>query len=196
MVATTRAAHARNLLGPLIRSTYRITAYDESNMPRHGAVLVLCPWNNIAAPTVLKAGLPRPVHVWASGPASLPGPLLSVTGDLAVPDGQPGIASLREAVRLLKAGEAVAVVDVVDVGYAIAATGAPIQCITVDAPATKRPTDPPSRKSAITLTIGPVRYVPEHLRNVMPTQNTARAAGEWARQVLADSANVRFEIDS
>lgn len=194
MASRTRAAHARNLLGPLIRSTYKITVHEEGNLPRHGAVVLVCAWNNISVPTVLKAGLPRPVHVWSTGPAALPGPLLSLTGDLAVPDDRPGIGSLREAVRLLDEGEAVAAIDVADVGYAISRTGAPVQAVLVDAPMTKRPTDPPARKSAITLTLGPLRHVPEHLRSGEPTRNSVRAAGEWARQVLVDSLPNRFEL--
>jgi len=182
-----RAAHARNLVGPLIRATYRITVHDAPNLPASGALLLICDWANIAAPSVLKAGLARPVHVWAAGPAALPGPLLSITGDLAVPETRPGVRVLREAVRFLQAGEVVAVCGPEDVGYAVAVTGAAVQTLTVDAPPTKRPTDPPARKSAITVSVGPLRHVPEHLRAVQPTRDVVRAANEWVRQLTVDS---------
>ncbi len=70
------AAHARNLVGPLLRSTYRISTINADAIPPRGPVLILCDWNNIAAPSVIKAAAPRPVHVWADGPAAVPGPLL------------------------------------------------------------------------------------------------------------------------
>lgn len=194
MASSTRAAHARNLVGPFIRSAYKITVHDHSDLPRRGAVLLLTDWNNIAAPAVLKAGLPRPVHVWASGPAALPGPLMSVTGDLAVPDEQPGVVCLSEATRLLQSGEAVAAIGPLDVGYAIARTGAPIQTVRISAPPTKRPTDPPRRGSAITISLGPLRHVPDRLRSDQPTRATVRAAGEWARQILVDQTDQLREL--
>ena len=182
-----RAAHARNLVGPLVRATYRITVHDARNLPATGPVLLICDWANIAAPSVLKAGLTRPVHVWAAGPAALPGPLLSITGDLAVPETRPGVRVLRDAVRYLQAGEAVAVCGPEDVGYTLAVTGAAVQVLSIDAPPTKRPTDPPARKSAITISVGPLRHVPEHLRAMRPTRGVVRAANEWVRQLTVDS---------
>lgn len=185
-MSSARAAHARNLVGPLIRSTYRIEVHDAENLPAHGPILILCYWNNIAAPTVLKAGLLRPVHVWAAGPAALPGPLLSITGDLAMPDGRPGIGIVRQATELLERGEAVAAIGVGDIGYALARSGAPVLYVSITAPATKRPTDPPARKSPITLTLGAPQPLPARLRSSSPTRATARAAGEWARQRSVD----------
>ena len=186
-MSAARAAHARNLVGPLIRSTYRIEVRDAENLPTRGAVLILCGWNNIAAPTVLKAGLPRPVHVWAAGPAALPGPLLAITGDLAMPEGRPGVDVVRRATELLEQGEAVAAIGVGDIGYAIAYTGAPVLVASITAPPTKRPTDPPARKSHIDVTVRPMHLPPERLRSASPTRATARAAGEWARQKSVDA---------
>ena len=194
MSRLTRAAHARNLVGPLVRSTYRITAHDSANVPASGAVVLLCDWSNIAAPSVLKAGIARPVHVWAQGPAALPGPLLSITGDLAVPDNRPGVRALREATAFLAAGEAVAVCGSVDIGYALACTGAPVQTVVVEAPMTKRPTDPPARRSPITLQIGPLRHLPDRLRSDRPTRSVVRAANEWARQLMTDAPMRRPEL--
>lgn len=185
-MSTSRAAHARNLVGPLIRSTYRIDVHGGENLPRHGRVLVLCDWNNIAAPSVLKSGLPRPIHVWAAGPAALPGPLMSFTGDLAMPGGHPGVAVVRNVVRLLDQGEAVVAIGVTDIGYVLARTGSAIITAHVHAPETKRPTDPPARKSMISVTMGRPREFPERLRHPMPSRSATRAAGEWARQHLVD----------
>ncbi len=182
-----RAAHARNLLGPLVRSTYRLHVTSEDNVPAHGAVVIVCDWNNIAAPSVLKAAVPRPVHVWADGPAGVPGPLLSFTGDLAMPVTRIGVDVVRRATDLLRAGEAVAVVGVQDLGYALASTSTPILPVLIEAPATKRPTDPPARKSDIQVVIGDLEPFPEYLRTEAVTRASARAAGEWARQVLVDS---------
>ena len=186
-MTTARAAHARNLVGPLIRSTYRIDVRNVENLPTRGPIVILCDWNNIAAPTVLKAGLPRPVHVWAAGPAALPGPLMSITGDLAMPEDRPGVEVVRAATDLLERGEAVAAIGVGDIGYALARSGAPILAASVSAPSTKRPTDPPARKSHITLTLGVWHPLPERVRSATPSSATARAAGEWARQCSVDA---------
>lgn len=196
MIKASRAAHARNLVGPVVRSTYRITVHDAQNMPATGPLLLLCNWTNIAAPAVLKAALPRPIHVWAAGPAALPGPLLSVTGDLAIPERRAGVRALREAVRYLQEGEVVAACGPKDLGYALAVTGVAVQTIGVEAPVTKRPTDPPSRKSPITLHVGAVRHLPERMRSSSPTRAVVRAANEWARQLLVDFTTSRYEVGS
>ncbi len=146
----------------------------------------MCAWNNIAAPNMLKAALPRPVHVWASGPAALPGPLLSVTGDLAMPEGKAGVAILSRVLDLLTRGEAVAAIGVCDLGYVVAKSGAPVIAARVVAPMTKRPTDPPTRKSTIDVTMGHLHQVPERFISTRPSRSMARASGEWVRQVLVD----------
>lgn len=184
-----RAAHARNLVGPLVRSTYRIAVHGADNLPRRGSVLIVCDWNNIAAPSVLKAGLPRPVHVWASGPAGLPGPLMSVTGDLPMPDRRPGIATVRRVVELLDGGEVVVAIGVADIGYVLARTGTDLMSARVQAPQTKRPTDPPARKSQISVTMGVRHEIPERLKARQPTISVTRSAGEWARQQLVDEVH-------
>ena len=186
-----RAAHARNLIGPLVRSAYRIDVHGSENLPRRGAVLIVCDWNNIAAPSILKAGIPRPVHVWAAGPAALPGPLLSVVGDLAMPEGGVGVGTIRRVVEVLNLGEAVAAIGVQDLGYVVAKTRAPLMTAAFDAPVTKRPTDPPARKSTVSVTMGPVHAVPERFQLDRPTRSVARAAGEWARQILVDETGAR-----
>ena len=185
-MSNSRAAHARNLVGPLIRSTYRIRVQGGDNLPRHGSVLVLCDWNNIAAPSVLKSGLSRPLHVWAAGPAALPGPLMSVTGDLAMPEGRPGVAVVSNVVELLGQGEAVVAIGVTDIGYVLARSGAPVVTARVQAPVTRRPTDPPARKAEISVTIGVPHALPERFTRMRPTIGVTRAAGEWARQRLVD----------
>lgn len=190
-MSSARAAHARNLFGPLIRSTYRITVHGLENVPKRGGVLIVCDWNNIAAPSVIKAGLPRPIHVWAAGPAGLPGPLMSVTGDLAMPDGRPGVATVQRVVELVSQGEAVVAIGVPDIGYVLAQTGAPMMAARIQAPVTKRPTDPPARRSEISVTMGSLRELPERLKGTRPTIGVTRAAGEWARQRLVDETGER-----
>lgn len=187
----TRAAHARNLLGPIIRSSYRIEVGNGDQVPARGAVLMVCDWNNIAAPSVLTAALPRPVHVWANGPAALPGPLLSVTGDLGMPQVGPGVGVVRTVVDLLRGGQVVVAVGVDDLGYVLAATLAPVLPVHIAAPPTKRPTDPPARRSHIDVTIGSMHQVPERFTeslstSLLPTRTTVRSTHEWARQVIAD----------
>ena len=181
------AAHARNLVGPLLRSTYRISTINADAIPPRGPVLILCDWNNIAAPSVIKAAVPRPVHVWADGPAAVPGPLLSVTGDLAMPVTKIGVEIVNRAVILVGSGEAVCAIGVEDLGYVLARSQAPVVPVHVAAPETKRPTDPPARKSPIVLTMGGLRVFPQRLRTDRVSRISARAAGEWARQILVDS---------
>lgn len=149
--------------------------------------MIVCDWQNIAAPSVLKAALARPIHVWADGPAGLPGPLLSVTGDLAMPIRGVGLDVVRRARDLLVRGEVVAAIGAGDIGYVLATTQVPVLAVTVEAPNTKRPTDPPARKSEMTLTLSDVHQFPDRLRTQVPTRNGARAAAEWARQILVDA---------
>jgi hypothetical protein len=187
----TRAAHARNLLGPLIRSTYRINAVNCDRIPSRDGLLMVCDWNNIATPAVLKAAAPRPVHVWASGAAALPGPLLTVTGDLGMPLAGAGVGVVRTVVDLLRDGQAVVAVGVEDVGYVLAATLVPVLAVHITAPPTKRATDPPARKSRIGVTFGELHHLPERLSQSLPhpslpTRATVRSMHEWARQVIAD----------
>lgn len=188
---SSRAAHARNLIGPLIRSAYRIEERGFGNVPKHGALLVICDWNNIAAPGVMKAAMPRPVHVWAAGPAALPGPLMSVTGDLAMPEGRPGVAAVRRVIELLRQGEAVVAIGVPDVGYPALKAGAEVMTASIHAPITKRPTDPPARKSEISVTMGTPHPLPERLVVEQPCRSQVRAAGEWIRQIMVDETGVR-----
>lgn len=187
-MAFTRAAHARNLVGPIIRSTYRITCVNAEAVPHQGAVVIVCDWNNIAAPAVLKAALPRPVHVWADGPAGVPGPLMSVTGDLAMPVTRLGLDVVSRATQMLENGEAVAAIGVEDLGYALARSGAPVLPVHIHAPTTKRPTDPPARKAVISVVVGDLQPCPEYVNVAPATRASVRDAGEWARQVLVDSA--------
>jgi len=187
-MAFTRAAHARNLVGPIIRSTYRITCVNAESVSHQGSLMVLCDWNNIAAPAVLKAALPRPVHVWADGPAGVPGPLLSVTGDLAMPVTRLGVDVVSRVAQMLDEGEAVAALGVGDLGYVLARSGAPVLPVHVYAPTTKRPTDPPARKADISVVVGNLQPFPHYLKRAPVTRANARDAGEWARQVLVDSA--------
>jgi hypothetical protein len=190
-VSNSRAAHARNLIGPLIRSAYRIDVRGSEHVPARGALLIVCDWNNIAAPGILKSAIARPVHVWASGPAALPGPLLSVTGDLAMPDARSGVCVVGRVIDLLQEGEAVVGVGVRDVGYVLARTGASVVVAAIDAPATKRPTDPPARKSEITVTLRAPHAVPDRLAPTRVTRGTARSACEWVRRIVADGVVAR-----
>lgn len=187
-MSSSRAAHARNLIGPLIRSAYRIDVHGSEHVPARGGLLIVCDWNNIAAPGILKAAIPRPVHVWAAGPAALPGPLLSVTGDLAMPDARAGVTVVGRVIDLLQSGEAVVGVGVKDVGYVLARSGAPVLTASISAPATKRPTDPPSRKSDITVVLGTSHPLPGRLVTEGVTRGHARSAGEWVRRLVADGA--------
>lgn len=187
-MSSSRAAHARNLIGPLIRSAYRIDVRGGDHVPARGGLLIMCDWNNIAAPGILKAAIPRPVHVWAAGPAALPGPLLSVTGDLAMPVARSGVTVVGHVIDLLHSGEAVVGVGVHDVGYVVARTGAPVLVAAITAPATKRPTDPPPRKSEITVALGTSHPLPDRLVTARVSRGHARSAGEWVRRIVADGA--------
>jgi hypothetical protein len=113
--------------------------------------------------------------------------LLSVTGDLAMPVTKVGVEIVDRAITLVGSGEAVCAIGVEDLGYVLARSQAPVVPVHVAAPETKRPTDPPARKSPIVLTMGELRAFPQHLTTDRVSRMSARAAGEWARQILVDS---------
>ena len=106
-----------------------------------------------------------------------------------MPDGRPGVVVVRGVIDLLERGEAVVAIGVTDIGYVLARTSAPLVTARVQAPATKRPTDPPARKSEISVTMGAPHVLPERFQGARPTIGVARAAGEWARQRLVDEVS-------
>jgi len=99
-----------------------------------------------------------------------------------------GVDVVSRAAQMLHEGEAVAAVGVGDLGYALARSGAPVLPVHVYAPDTKRPTDPPARKADISVVVGNLQPFPHYLNKAPATRANVRDAGEWARQVLVDSA--------
>ena len=99
-----------------------------------------------------------------------------------------GVDVVSRAAQMLDGGEAVAAVGVGDLGYALARSGAPVLPVHVYAPDTKRPTDPPARKADISVVVGKLQPFPHYLNKAPATRANVRDAGEWARQVLVDSA--------
>ena len=106
-----------------------------------------------------------------------------------MPDERPGVPVVRGVIDLLEHGEAVGAIGVTDIGYVLARTSAPLVTARAQAPATKRPTDPPARKSQISVTMGSPHALPERFASKHPTIGVARAAGEWARQRLVDEVS-------
>jgi len=98
-------ASARNLVGPLLRATYRIRVTGAHHLPVTGGVLVMATGEGVLDPALLATSLRRPIAVMV-GRGAPPGPLGHALGRISVKDDEPG-AALRQAVEELRNAGAV-----------------------------------------------------------------------------------------
>lgn len=195
-MSSNAVAHARNLLGPLVRLAYRVRITGAHHVPRRGGLLIVANHPGLIDPVILEANSPRPVHVVTDG-GVLPevwertAPL---TGRLIARD--PVGPVLRQAVDLLRANRAVAMfpeggltdgsVDdaLPGVGFVAARADVPVVPVALFGTHGQRPTDPPTPRSEIDLIFGEPFTLPR------PTDPARRAEAlrltEAIRQRLAD----------
>ncbi|MBU6312450.1 MAG: 1-acyl-sn-glycerol-3-phosphate acyltransferase [Actinomycetales bacterium] len=193
-------ATTRNLLGPLVRTAYRIYVSGAHHVPSHGGLLLIANHPGIADATLLGAAAPRPVRV-VSEAGALAGAwslLSAATGRIVVSSDEDAPAALRQAVAAIDAGEAVGMfpegrlpsVDdpgraaILGPAYVQVRTGAKVVPVALLGSHGRRPTDPPAPRSTVDVVFG------EAFRLPAPIDPLSRAAivdvAESLRQRLAD----------
>ena len=187
-----RGASVRNLLGPVVRATYRVRVTGGHQVPRQAGVLILSTYSGLLDPTILSTNLTRPAAV-VVGEGSTPPGWRETLGRIVVTEQTPG-KGLRDAVGLLREGHAVVMFPegcsgttgdfVAGAAYVQAQTGVPVVPVTVLGSAGARPTDPPRLRSAIDVVIGEP-FTPTAVAD--PAQRAAiMAIAEHMRQHFAD----------
>ena len=161
-------ASARNLLGPLVRSAFRIRVTGSFHLPTHGGVLILSTREGIVEPTLLATCLTRPVSVLVDpGLAALS--WRASLGRIVV-DPQRPHAALVEARSRLRAGQAVAMFPgggpseepaahhtdgfASGTAYLQAAADVPVVPVAIVGARGRRPTDPPPARALISIVVG------------------------------------------
>lgn len=105
------ASQSRRLLGPFLKSWYRISVVGAQRVPSEGPVLVVSNHPGILDAGVVLACLSRPVRVLDSDGALVPAldRALNLTGRIRMASSGPDIVAVHEAVAALGEGHAVAV---------------------------------------------------------------------------------------
>lgn len=193
-------ATTRNLLGPLVRTAYRIYVSGAHHVPARGGLLLIANHPGIADATLLAAAAPRPVRV-VSEAGALGGAwsMLSVaTGRIVVSGDEGAPTALRQAIAAIADGEAVGMfpegpLPSIDEPHRAASlgpayvqvrTGAVVVPVALLGSHGRRPTDPPAPRSAVDVVFGEPFGLPA------PADPLSRAAivdvAETMRQRLAD----------
>ena len=105
------ASQSRRLLGPLLKSWYRISVDGAERVPQDGPLLVVSNHPGVLDAGVVLACLPRPVRVLDSDGVLAPvlDRALNLTGRIRMAPSGPDVAAVHEAVEALRSGHAVAV---------------------------------------------------------------------------------------
>lgn len=158
-MSSLRGASARNLLGPLMRVTYRVRVSGGHQVPRQGGVLLVSTHWGALDPTLLATNLTRPVAVVVAE-GSTPAAWREAFGRVVIADQSPGLA-LREAAALIDARHAVAMFPEGEGGgftagaaYVQARTRVPVVPIAIFGSSGVRPTDPPRPRRMIDILVG------------------------------------------
>jgi hypothetical protein len=188
-----RAAHIRNLFGPLVRRMYRIHVHGSSSVPLTGPVLLLCPQEGILAVPAFISVTPRPVHVipnaslarviGSSGIESIGG--IPISGFAA-------IETQNRAATALKSGAAVGIFGGnPSPGWLVAKEAPVVVPVIVVGDRGRVLTDPPRLGSQVDVFFGPAS-IPSGMgengrQAVAPNRSEARFRAEWCRQIVMDA---------
>jgi len=191
-------ASARNLVGPLLRATYRIRVTGAHHLPVTGGVLVMATGEGVLDPALLATSLRRPIAVMV-GRGAPPGPLGHALGRISVKDDEPG-AALRQAVEELRnagavgcfplglPGERDPLADPLEfatgTAYLQVQSGVPVVPVAMFGSRGRRTADPPRPRSMIDLVVGPAIIPPPPADPLRRSEIVAVA--ELLRQTLAD----------
>lgn len=163
------AAHARNLIGPVLSRVYRVRITGGHHVPRHGGVLIVSEQTGLLDPMLVATSLVRPVRMIVE-PGEQAVRWQAMTSALGRIDLDPGDSpwfGLSRAIRALGAGDAVGAFTASPftrssltppgavVAYLHARTGAPIVPLTLLDSHGPRPTDPPRPRAQIALHVAP-----------------------------------------
>ncbi len=190
---STRPAHVRNLVGPVIRRLYRIRIHGAAHLPATGPVLLISPNEGILAAPAVASVAPRPVNVIpnASLSAVLGASGVAAMGGIPV-HGEGAVEAQRRAASLLGHGAAVALFGgAVSPGWLIARCSPVIVPVIVIGDQGRVVTDTPRWGSVVDVFIGPAvnpppRDLHAHGLNA-PNRSEARSRAEWARQIVMDA---------
>ena len=105
----TSAAHARNLLGPVLRGAYRVRVTGAHRCLMPGGVILAALGRGRADPAVLAVSSPRPVHVIVDAAEGIPPQVSGWMGRLVVERAADAPRVLRRALDLVAEGRAVGV---------------------------------------------------------------------------------------
>lgn len=195
-------AHARNLIGPILASTYRMRITGVHHLPSRGGVLLVGEQRGLLDATILASGLTRPVRVLAQRAGTAPrwSSLTSALGRIDIDSHVSVWPALQEGVAALRRGEAVAAFTASSfapvalappaavAAYLHARSGVPIVAVTMFDTSGPRPSDIPRPRSIIECHLGPPREVPIP---VDPLYVAAlRQHAERIRQVCVDADEI------
>lgn len=195
-------AHARNLIGPVLASTYRMRITGVHHLPVRGGVLLVGEQNGLLDATILASGLTRPVRVFAQNAGTTPrwSRLTSVLGRIDVDSHASVWPALQEGVATLSRGGAVAAFissslaavavapPAAVAAYLHARSGVPIVPVTMFDTAGPRPSDIPRPRSTIECHIGAPCVVPTPQDRFHVA--ALRQHAERIRQVCADADEI------
>ena len=145
------AANMRNLTASSLGLLYRLQGHGVHNMGLSGPLILVCSSEAVIAGAVIQAVAPRPVHVIpnAAMSAALPPAILRASGGI-VPTSTAAVEAQKAALEALVDGRAVAVMgSLVDPAWLVAASQAPVLCVTLVGEHGRVPTDPPRIRSLI-----------------------------------------------
>lgn len=190
---STRPAHMRNLLGPVIRRLYRIRVHGLASIPASGPVLLLSPNEGVLAAPALVSVAPRPVHVLPN--ASLTqvlGPAGVVAFGGIAPQSSAALDAQRRAAELLADGAVVALVgSSVSPGWLVARAAPVVVPVIVIGDHGKVLTDTPRLGALVEVFVGPAVHPPPRDSaegsRAAPNRSEVRSRAEWARQIVSDA---------
>ncbi len=192
-------AHARNLIGPVLTSIYRVRITGGHHVPRNGGVLILTEQTGLLDSTILATSLTRPVRLLVEPSEQSPRwrPVTTALGRIDLDPARSPWYGLTEAVEALEEGEAVGVFTSSPfhaprlsppgamAAYLHARTGVPIVPVTLFGSHGPRATDPPRPRARIDVHVGQVRQVGRPTDPVSAPE--LRRHAEVIRQIHVDA---------
>ncbi|MDD2817183.1 MAG: hypothetical protein PHN51_00110 [Candidatus Nanopelagicales bacterium] len=181
-----RAATLRNFTAPALKALYSLEVQGAENVPLTGPVILNVSGLGVLVAPIVNICSPRPVNMVIDG--ALREVLSKKTRYLGgdIPFEEPGFGAMRQALDLLKVGQAVGFMGKSpSLGYLVAATGAAVIPVMVTGASGKVATDPPRPRSKIGILFeAPIQISPSGDPCALATVLTV---SEQVRQAQADA---------